>query len=63
MKHEVFVVSETFELDGYGEVIYINSTWNFKGNKWDARKYADKHDYGAGVQVYNKSKKKYERIV
>ena len=63
MKHEVFVVSETFELDEYGEVIYINPTWNFKGNKWDARKYANEHDYGAGVQIYNKSKKKYERIV
>ena len=63
MKHEIFVVRETNEVDDYNEIIYINNNHNFKGNKWDARKYADEHDYGAGVQVYNNSKKKYERIV
>ena len=63
MKHEIFVVHETTEVDSYGEKIYINPNCNFKGNRWNARSYADEHEYGAGVQVYDKGKKEYVRIV
>ena len=63
MKHEIFVVNETAEVDVYNQKIYINPNCKFKGTKWDARRYADENNYGAGAQVYNKSKKKYERIV
>ena len=47
MKYEdlhVFVVWQTDKTDKYGEIIYENSKKNFKGNKWEARKYADKHN-------------------
>ena len=63
MKYEIFVVWETDETDERGEIIYKNPNLNFKGNRWDARKYADKHHFGAGVQVYDIEKKKYRRIV
>jgi len=63
MRHEIFVVWKTDEADEGGEIIYENPNWEFRGNKWEARDYAHKNNYGAGVEVYDRKKKKYIRLV
>ena len=53
MKYEIFVVRETKEKDRQGNKIYENKSWDVKGNIWHVRSYAAKHNYGAGVGVYD----------
>lgn len=62
MKHEIFVVSTIGERDEYGCLLYENTTWNVRGNKWAIESYADHKNYGAGAKFYNYNTRKYESL-
>ena len=47
-KYEQFVVKRI------GENEFENVHWNVRGTAEEVKKYAEEHDYGAGVVVYRK---------